>query len=70
MPTRHFQQPPLARLSTFSLDRKPLTPFSLTYQFQTSRAFIGALLLWGFGMATILIVEDQEQILILVKSFV
>jgi CheY-like chemotaxis protein len=28
------------------------------------------LLLRGFGMATILIVEDQEQILILAKSFV
>ena len=32
-------------------------------------AFIGALLLRGFGMATVLIVEDQEQILILPKSF-
>jgi PleD family two-component response regulator len=32
-------------------------------------AFIGALLLRGFGMTTILIVEDQEQILMLAKSF-
>ena len=28
--TRRFQQPPPTRLSLFSLDRKPLTPFSLT----------------------------------------
>ena len=32
-------------------------------------AFIGTFVLRGLGMATVLIVEDQEQILILAKSF-
>ena len=36
---------------------------------EQARAFISALRLRGFGMATVLIVEDQEQILMLVQSF-